>query len=95
LGILPRFSEILPKILKKQNFWGCSCAPCTPTSYTTVCSSDSFCRIHAFPTEKTKRFCRTFFDFQNRPSAPKKSEFENLASNNPNWQPGCLVSMIL
>jgi len=32
---VPKFIEILPKFLTNQNFWGCTCTPCTPTSYTT------------------------------------------------------------
>jgi len=28
-----------------------------------------------------------FFDFQKLPSAFIKTEFQNLASKNPNWQP--------
>jgi len=35
LGILPRFSGILREFSSNQNFWGCACTPCTPTSYTT------------------------------------------------------------
>jgi len=51
LGILPGFSEILtrfsgifPGFSTNQSFWGCSCIPCTPASYTTV--------IDTPPTEK-------------------------------------------
>jgi len=35
LGVLFGFSGILPKFSENQNFWGCTCTPCTPASYTT------------------------------------------------------------
>jgi len=33
--ILPKFSGILPGFSTNQNFWGCACTFCIPTSYTT------------------------------------------------------------
>jgi len=33
---LPGFSGLLPRFLANQNFWGCACSPCTPTSNTTA-----------------------------------------------------------
>jgi len=33
--IFPKFPEILPGFLTNQNFLGCACTPCIPTSYTT------------------------------------------------------------
>jgi len=33
---LPGFSGLLPRFSANQNFWGCACNPCTPTSNTTA-----------------------------------------------------------
>jgi len=35
-AVLPNLFEILPKFLTNQNFSGCTCTPCTSSSYTTV-----------------------------------------------------------
>jgi len=43
---------------------------------------------------KKKQLLSDYFDFFEKSSALKKPEFNHLASNQPNWQPGCSVSMI-
>ena len=35
-SFVPEFIEILPEFSTNQNFWGCTCIPCTPASYTTA-----------------------------------------------------------
>ena len=53
----PGFYGILPGFSQYQNFWGCSCSPCTPTSYTSACepvASRPMDRLHDLsrPTPK-------------------------------------------
>jgi len=51
-----------------------------------------FARAKSFRQKKVRKagFCLAFFEFQKKPSALKKPEFQNLASKRLNWQP-CFV----
>jgi len=36
--IFPGFTDLFPGFSPNKTFWGSACTPCTPASYTTVCS---------------------------------------------------------
>jgi len=49
-----------------------------------------FCQSQAYPTENKPEKVRLFWLFsisKKSPMCSKKSEFQNLASKKPNWQP--------
>jgi len=52
------------------------------------------CVARAKLFRQKKRFCLAFFIFKKSPSALKNPEFQHLATNKTNWQPGFFVSMI-